>query len=171
MRATVLPLAFLLIPLISVVAQEHQHQPSPYAAQEPSGIASLSAGEVRDLENGAGMALARAAELNHHPGPLHVLELADSLGLTAEQRERTTAIREAMLERAVELGRRIVEAERHLSDRFAHGHVDSASVAAATEAIGRLYGELRYVHLAAHLAMKQVLTPVQVAAYDRLRGY
>ena len=32
------------------------------------------------------MSLALAAELNGYPGPLHVLELADRLGLSAEQR-------------------------------------------------------------------------------------
>ena len=32
-------------------------------------------------------------------------------------------------------------------------------------------GQLRAVHLRAHLAMKAALTPEQFARYDRLRGY
>jgi hypothetical protein len=32
-------------------------------------------------------------------------------------------------------------------------------------------GELRYVHLAAHLETPEILTPHQVATYNRLRGY
>lgn len=154
-----------------VLAQDHDHVHSPYADQEQSGIASLSLQELQDLRNGAGMGLARAGELNHYPGPLHALELADSLELTTEQRDRVTGIRQAMVERATELGERIIEAERNLSRRFEHGHIDSASLAEATTELGRLGGELRYVHLVAHLAMKEVLTPAQVATYDRLRGY
>jgi hypothetical protein len=76
-----------------------------------------------------------------------------------------------MLDRAVALGERIIDGERILSRRFEHGHIDSTSLADATADLGRLYGELRYVHLAAHLAMKQLLAPGQVATYDRLRGY
>jgi hypothetical protein len=134
-------------------------------------IASLSLEELKELQAGAGMGMARAAELNRYPGPLHVLELADSLELTREQCARVVAIRQAMLNRAVALGERIIEGERILSRRFEHGHIDSTGLAEATADLGRLYGELRYVHLAAHLAMKQLLTRDQVVAYDRLRGY
>ncbi len=38
------------------------------------------------------MSLAQAAELNGYPGPLHVLELADALELTPEQRARTQSL-------------------------------------------------------------------------------
>ena len=37
--------------------------------------------------------------------------------------------------------------------------------------IATLRGELRLAHLRAHLAMKTILTPEQIEAYDRLRGY
>jgi hypothetical protein len=37
--------------------------------------------------------------------------------------------------------------------------------------IARLYGELRFIHLAAHLSTRAILTADQVATYDRLRGY
>jgi hypothetical protein len=150
---------------------QHEHQHSQYADQATSGIASLSAEELEQLEAGAGMGMARAAELNHFPGPMHVLELADSLGLTADQRTQVASVRTAMLERAITLGEKIIEAERMLSMRFEHAHADSTNVETATAELGQLYGELRYVHLAAHLAVKQLLTEDQVGAYDRLRGY
>ncbi len=169
MRIPMIALGVLALS-VPLQAQEHQHAPSPYAQQQ-SGIASLSAQEVQDLETGAGMGLARAAELNHYPGPLHALELADSLGVTPEQLARVRAIRQAMLDRAVALGKRIIAAEAGLGRRFEHAHIDSTSLADATAELGRLRGELMYVHLAAHLAMKRVLTAEQVAAYDRLRGY
>ncbi len=159
----------MLLVVASTATAQHEH--SPYAAMANSEIASLSQDESAQLQSGAGMALARAAELNHYPGPLHVLELADSLELTADQHTRVTAIREEMLERAIALGEKIIEAERTLSQRFEHAHVDSATVLTSTTSIGYLYGELRYVHLAAHLAVRHVLTEEQVAAYERLRGY
>ncbi len=39
-----------------------------------------------------------------------------------------------------------------------------------TEAIGSLQGRLRGVHLAAHLEMRAVLSPTQIATYDMLQG-
>jgi Spy/CpxP family protein refolding chaperone len=168
MRSLVYALSSLVL-LAPAAAAQHEH--SPYADQPSSGIASLSATELEDLRSGDGMGLARAAELNHYPGPKHVLDLADSLGLTPEQHADITAIFERMNERAQELGEQIIGAEETLSRRFEHEHIDSATVASSTEEIGRLYGELRYVHLAAHLALKEILTNEQIAVYDRLRGY
>lgn len=169
MRALSYALGLALVTAPAGIAQEHEH--SPYAGHEKSEIPSLSPKELSDLQSGAGMGLARAAELNHYPGPKHVLELADSVGLSPTQRNQVIAIREAMLARALELGAQIIEAERSLGLRFRHGHVDSAHVREATASIARLEGELRYVHLAAHLATKAVLEPSQIQAYDRLRGY
>ena len=169
MRAMSLMVCLAIVGPTPVLAQEHEH--SPYAGHETSEIPSLSPKELADLRGGAGMGLARAAELNHYPGPKHVLELADSLGLSSEQREQVSRIREDMLGLAVELGVRIIEAERALGLRFRHGHIDSVAVREATADIGLLHGELRYRHLAAHLATREVLTPGQIEAYDRLRGY
>lgn len=142
-----------------------------YASQTDSGIAALSQEEYDELLAGAGMGLARAAELNHYPGPLHVLELADSLHLTAEQRSEVERVRAAMLEAAIDLGRRIIEAEQEMDMRFQHGHADGEFVRQATASIAVLQGELRYTHLAAHIELKQLLEPDQIATYDRLRGY
>jgi Spy/CpxP family protein refolding chaperone len=150
---------------------QHVHEPSMYAGQSDSGIAALSQEEYDALLAGAGMGLARAAELNHYPGPLHVLELADSLHLTSDQRTEVERIRAVMLERAVDLGARIVEAEREMDMRFRHGHADTAAIREATAAIAVLQGELRYTHLLAHIELKQLLEPDQIDAYDRLRGY
>ena len=49
---------------------------------------SLSDQQLSDLRAGRGMGMALPAELNGYPGPVHVLELADALGLTPEQREK-----------------------------------------------------------------------------------
>jgi hypothetical protein len=52
---------------------------SPYTGQERREIKALSNEEIDRYLSGDGMGLAKAAELNHYPGPRHVLELADQL--------------------------------------------------------------------------------------------
>jgi hypothetical protein len=51
---------------------------------------------VADLKAGRGMGLALPAELNGYPGPIHVLELSDKLGLSAEQKSRIEGLFESM---------------------------------------------------------------------------
>lgn len=149
----------------------HGHHASPYADQEDSGIAALSAEEVRQLRNGAGMGLARAAELNHYPGPRHVLELAEELDLSAAQRAAVEAAYDEMHAEAVRLGGEILAGEEHLQRRFAHRHVDEPALREAIAEIARLQGELRLAHLAAHLKTAALLSAEQIERYDRLRGY
>ena len=69
---------------------------SPYAGMERRAVKAFSEQQIADLNAGRGMGLALAAELNGYPGPVHVLELADALLLTHEQRTRTKALFEAM---------------------------------------------------------------------------
>ena len=76
-----------------------------------------------------------------------------------------------MLSSAVELGQAIIDAERELDRRFEYGHVTEETLSSSTRKIALLYGELRYTHLRAHLATREVLQPEQVAEYDRQRGY
>ena len=64
-------------------------QPSSYAGQEKREIKALSSEDVATYLEGKGMGLAKAAELNHYPGPVHVLALGSELGLTPDQRART----------------------------------------------------------------------------------
>src|ERR1051325_5851354 len=137
----------------SVFAQQH---PFPYAGQQSRDIKALSDEEIRGLLNGQGMALAKAGELNHYPGPMHVLEFADQIKLTAAQRQRTEEIRKVMLDGAIPLGKRIVEKERELDRLFATGAIDNAKLDAALADIGRLQGELRPVPLRAHLAQNAI---------------
>jgi hypothetical protein len=84
----------------------------------------VSAEGVRDLKEGSGMSLAKAAELNSHPGPLHVLELAGELGLSAAQRAATESLYAAMRAKAQVLGAKIVEAERDLDRAVAERRID-----------------------------------------------
>ena len=40
-----------------------------------------------------------------------------------------------------------------------------------TEHLGRMRGELRAIHLLAHVEAAEELTAEQIEGYDRLRGY
>lgn len=156
----------------TVAGQQHQHaHPSPYAGQPSSGIAALTVDELQGLESGDGMGLARAGELNHFPGPKHVLEMADDLELTDVQRQKVEESRQRMLAEAVRLGTEVIEQERTLDRRFAHGHVDADVVRELTARIAVLRGQLRAAHLLAHLETRAALTEAQVHAYDVARGY
>lgn len=144
---------------------------SPYAGQESRAIKALSPQEVQDYLAGRGMGLAKAAELNRYPGPRHVLELADQLGLSPEQRAETERIFEAMEAEASRLGAEIVARERELDGRFAAGGVAADELGRLLDELGSLQSRLRMVHLRAHLAQRDVLTPAQRQQYEVLRGY
>jgi Spy/CpxP family protein refolding chaperone len=144
---------------------------SPYAGQETRPIKALSVDEVKAYLAGDGLGMAKAGELNHYPGPKHVLAMADHLGLSAQQESALRAIEGGMSAAAVPLGRQIVDAEASLDRAFANGTVDEASMRAATDRIGALQGHLRAVHLSAHIATRKLLTAEQLATYDSMRGY
>jgi Spy/CpxP family protein refolding chaperone len=157
----------LVLPLCAFA----QNRPSPYAGQQSRDIKALSDEEIQGYSKGQGMALAKAAELNHYPGPLHVLEFAQQLQLTESQKLQTEKIRAAMSKEAMALGARIVEREKELDALFAGAKIDEVKLRTSISEIARLQGDLRVAHLRAHLEQKKILTPEQVAKYDELRGY
>jgi Spy/CpxP family protein refolding chaperone len=157
----------LVLGVTTAVAQEH----SPYAGFEQRPIKALSAQHIADLKAGRGMSLALAAELNGFPGPLHVLELADKLELTAEQRNAVEGLYAGMKAETIPIGERLIGQEAELDRLFASRSVTPASLAAATEAIGHTQAALRKAHLAYHLSMSAILTAEQARRYAELRGY
>lgn len=169
---TTLP-GWLLLSATSLAGQAHDHaaHASPYQGLEAREIKALDAERVQGLLEGEGLGLALAAELNGWPGPRHVLDMGAELGLTDEQRAGVERVREAMAARARELGAAIVELEKTLDRRFAHDHINPEVLAELTGEIARLEGELRGVHLAAHLETRALLEPSQIETYNRLRGY
>lgn len=145
--------------------------PSPYVGQEQREIKALSTEEIAGYLSGSGMGLAKVAELHHYPGPRHVLDLAEPLQLSAEQRQKTQSIFEEMRTEAVRLGTHLLEKERQLDTLFAAGTITEAQVDQLVTEIGTMQGQLRLVHLRAHLAQRAILTSAQVRRYDTLRGY
>lgn len=144
---------------------------SPYASEAYDPDSGLSTAEIEELRSGAGMGLARPAELNSYPGPLHVIDMSDELALTDEQEALTGRVFDSMRATALELGRQIIEKETVLARRFRHGHIDDATLEQLTSEIAELRGDLRRAHLEAHLRMKEILTAEQIRKYDELRGY
>lgn len=163
-----------LIPT-SVLAQTHDGNhgvsPSAYAGEETRLIKSLSEQDVEEIARGGGWGLARAAELNGVPGPTHLLELADEIGLTEQQRSDIVAIRAQMQAGAIAAGQRFVAAERALDAAFQHGAPDAEALEQLVEEAGRARAALRFVHLNAHLLTLPLLTDAQVSQYSVLRGY
>jgi Spy/CpxP family protein refolding chaperone len=144
---------------------------SAYAGQESRNIKALSDEDIAALQNGDGMGIAKAAELNSYPGPRHVLTLAKELRLTEAQADQTNALRDRMSATARPLGAELIDRERLLEQLFATGEITPERLTAETAAIGDIQGRLRAVHLAAHLETRAILTPEQVALYGKLRGY
>jgi Spy/CpxP family protein refolding chaperone len=161
---------FRVLPMIVLAAGPAAAQ-SPYGGMQTRAIKALSEQQVADLKAGRGMSLALPAELNGYPGPMHVLELAAALSLTAEQRERTAALVQAMKAEAIPVGERLIEQEAKLDRLFADRDVTPASLQVATADIGATQARLRETHLKYHLAMRELLTAEQIETYRVARGY
>lgn len=159
--------------VIGAVAQtaSAQDAEAPYAGQQARDIASLSADDIADLRAGRGWGLALPAELNGYPGPAHVLEMGEALGLSAAQRSAVQAIFDTMQADAIDAGAAYIDAEAHLSRLFASGHASPARLDAMLEESAGALARLRDVHLAAHLETTPLLSAAQKDTYARLRGY
>lgn len=160
-----------LFAILFIAAMILAFQDAPYAGQQHRSIKSLSGEQIKGYLNGKGMGLAKAAELNHYPGPRHVLDLADKLGLSKDQIAQSEKLFQDMKTEAIAAGKQIIHAEKALDSLFANNVVTPETLEAQLQRIGRLKAKLRYVHLKYHLTQKALLTPEQIKLYDQLRGY
>jgi hypothetical protein len=144
---------------------------SPYAGMQNRPIKALSDREVADLQAGRGMGLALAAELNGYPGPSHVLDLADKIELSAEQRVRVQQLFDSMRAEAVPLGAKLLAQEVALDEAFANHRITPENLKEATSQIGETQAALRNAHLKYHLQTTQILSAVQLRRYSTFRGY
>ena len=154
----------------------HQHErrathAQPYAGQQHRAIASFSDEDMADLREGRGMGLAKPAELNGYPGPLHVLELAVELGLSDEQRRSVEEIFARMKEAARAAGARYLEAESAVNAAFRSGDATPERIADLVRQADGARAEVRLAHLTAHIETVPLLSPEQRWRYAELRGY
>ncbi len=164
------------MPAISAFAQHsgHQHgaaQSSAYAGEQTRSIKALSASETKGWLDGQGMGLARAAELNGYPGPMHVLELRRPLRLTDAQQRATEELMQQHKAEVRRLGAGLVDTERKLDIAFANKSITPEILAALTRRIGELQAQIRDSHLQTHLKQTALLNAEQITSYDSLRGY
>jgi Spy/CpxP family protein refolding chaperone len=171
-------LATVLAAAAASAFAQHHHHPSaasapaqPYAGQQLREIKALSLQEQQDWLEGKGSGLAKAAELNGYPGPMHVLEHAQALSLSAPQRAATTQLMDAHKAEVKALGRQLIDAEHALDRAFRQGPPSDAQVSLLTREVGTLQARIRAAHLQTHLAQAALLQPEQVALYQQLRGY
>ena len=139
-----------------------------HAAMNKSGVSDEQRSQYL---NGEGMGLAKAAELNHYPGPRHVLDIAEKLGLSPDQLAATRALFEDVHTKAQALGKQILAREDELGALFCEQHADADKVRQLTAEIANLQGQLRALHLTAHVHERGLLSTEQVAKYDALRTY
>lgn len=123
-----------------------------------------------DLESGAGAGMAKYAELNSYPGPKHILDLQDSLKLTADQKRAIELVFDHMRTEALAKGKLIVQKEQELEGLFRSRRATEKEVERRSREIGALRGELRAVHLRAHIKAQAILTADQIKRYNTIRS-
>lgn len=165
--------ALILFPTLVLlpVTAPAEMAPSPYAGMETREIKALSAADIEELRRGGGWGLALAAELNGAPGPAHLLELKDELGLTPDRVDQIEAIFAAMKAEALPAGERLIAAEAAIEAAFRKGDLTEDDLAALIDEAGEARSALRFIHLKRHLETPPLLTPEQIARYNELRGY
>ncbi len=174
MKVTNVVLA-LALSAFPAAAQEVHHD-CPQMTGSNDANAAMNKSGVSDEQrtqylNGEGMGLAKPAELNHYPGPRHVLDIADKLGLSPGQLAATRALFDNVHTKAQTLGKQLLTREDELESLFREQHADADKVRQLTAEIANLQGQLRALHLTAHIRERALLTPEQVTKYDALRTY
>jgi hypothetical protein len=144
---------------------------SKYIGQELREIKSLSKADIEELINGRGWGLAKAAELNGVPGPIHLLEMQKEIKLTSKQIQRSEAIFQEMKQKAIKSGVKLIDLERELNRHFANKTITDQLLFDLLDKIAKTYKKLRYIHLSAHLKTPNILTSDQILLYNKLRGY
>jgi hypothetical protein len=95
--------------------------------------------------------------------------LQDSLRLSAEQKRAIELIVDHMKAEAVTTGNLIVQKEQELEALFRSRRATEKEVRTRSRDIGTLRGELRAIHLRAHIKTQAILTADQIKKYNAIR--
>ena len=164
-----LSLLFLILFSLSAFAEESYN--SKYVGQEHRNIKSLSPDDIKELKRGGGWGLAKAAELNGVPGPAHILEMAEKINLTDEQKRKIQKIYNDMKVEAVALGEQLIRLELELNSGFSNRTINKILLDKSVREIEKVRAKLRLVHLSTHLKTPNILSNEQIILYNELRGY
>ena len=163
--------AILLVTNSNTQASENHQHTSKYVGQVNRTIKSLSPDDISELKRGGGWGLAKAAELNGVPGPVHLLELKDQIPLSTSQVSKITRIYEDMKGKATDLGLQLIALEQRLELHFEKRSITDSILRSSLEKISEVRKELRYTHLVSHLRTPDILSETQISKYNALRGY
>lgn len=144
---------------------------SPYVGFETREVKTMPPERQEGLRRGASLGYGLAAELNGYPSPVQVVELADQLGLDAEQKTRVRAIADKLRKDAIAAGEALLAAEAHIDRLFQLKQVSPDRIEAQTAVAAGQEARLRAIHLNAHLATRELLNPEQIESYQRLKVY
>ena len=162
----------LLAAVCGLAAQHEQNMKHPAAdSPTPQAMAQHHAfleEERGAIERGEGFGMALAADKNGYPGPKHVLEMKKELRLTPAQEAAMHKLFADMQTKAQAKGKDVLLAEKRLEELFAQGKSED-ELREETYRVASLRAELRWVHLATHLAARKILTAKQIAAYQQMR--
>lgn len=151
----------------SVSWGQHGHDGGHESGHQAAQACAVEFDKV--VAEGRGFGMAFAADQNGYPGPMHVLELKDRLKLTADQEAKAQALMHAMFIESKPTSARLLEVEAKLRRLFAERTADDGAVRAAVAEVERARGEVRLVHLLAHLKTRQLLTEDQRRIYHEAR--
>jgi Spy/CpxP family protein refolding chaperone len=151
----------------SVSWGQHGHDGGHESGHQAAQACAVEFDKV--VGEGRGFGMAFAADQNGYPGPMHVLELKDRLKLTADQEAKAQALMHAMFIESKPKSARLLEVEAKLRRLFAERTADDGAVRAAVAEVERARGEVRLVHLLAHLKTRQLLTEDQRRIYHEAR--
>ncbi|MEM8975853.1 MAG: periplasmic heavy metal sensor [Pseudomonadota bacterium] len=168
-KRPVIIVSALLLSSGSALAESKPSQ--PYAGQDKRTVSSLSPADLTAISKGQGWGLAKPAELNGYPGPIHVLELADRLELSKAQISQVREIYSKMNANARRIGKAFIQSEAELDALFKTGSATPKALKRALAKTSQLRADLREAHLDAHIRTVPILTQHQRHLYAQLRGY
>lgn len=171
MKTKSLLLAVCLGLSMPLFAQHSGAGHAPYAGMKNRPIKSLSDKDINELRRGGGWGLALPAELNGMPGPSHVLEHKDQLGLNSAQVAEIQKLFDDMKKAAIPVGERLIAAEGAIEKAFESGSVEEVTLRRLLANAEAARTELRFIHLSQHYKTTPILNKDQIKAYNVLRGY
>lgn len=163
------PYTLLLLSCLITHAALAQEPVADTTTDEAQVVSSLTPNQIQAYRDGRGMGAGRVADANGYPGPMHVLELADALELSDEQRAATAQLMSRMKTEARALGEQLIAREQALGTQFADGSIDSDGLRIALTEIGELQAGIRRVHLQTHIDQRALLNETQLTRYGELR--
>lgn len=105
------------------------------------------------------------------PGPAHLLELAQEIGLSKPQVEQIQKLFNEMKAQAIALGNEYIASEKAVDNYFRQNQFSDRLLRDVVDQAEQARANLRFLHLSYHHKTLDVVTPEQIKQYNELRGY